>query len=97
MLRSFANRRERERSLSHQRLDQILAGDKQNLRRLTNISEGKLAAIAIKAHRPAATQFQIAFLHDTFMRLAHALDAVLRLAAIVGKLPDDFVIATGRR
>ncbi|MGZ8368249.1 MAG: hypothetical protein ACXWVK_05985, partial [Rhodoplanes sp.] len=33
---------------------------------------------------------------NAFMRLAHALDAVLRLAAIVGKLPDDFVIATGR-
>jgi hypothetical protein len=41
--------------------------------------------------------FQIAFLDDAFVRLTHALDTVLLLAAIIGKLPNDLVVAVGRR
>ena len=39
---------------------------------------------------------QIAFLDDALVRLAHALDAVLRLAAVVRKRADDLELAIGR-
>ena len=39
---------------------------------------------------------QVAFLDDALVRLAHALDAVLRLAAVVRKRADDLELAIGR-
>jgi hypothetical protein len=39
---------------------------------------------------------QIAFLDDALVRLAHALDAVLRLAAVVRKRTDHLELAIGR-
>lgn len=41
--------------------------------------------------------FQIAFLDDALMRLAHALDAVLQGAAALGQLSDDLVVSAGCR
>ncbi len=41
-------------------------------------------------------QLQIAFIHDAFMRLTRALDAIAQFTAFVRKRPDDFVIALGR-
>jgi len=41
----------------------------------------------------AATQ--IAFLDDALVRLAHALDAILRLAAVVRKRADDLELGIG--
>src|ERR1700730_14817715 len=45
----------------------------------------------------ASSLCQLAFLHHPLVRLAHALDAVLQLAALVRKLADDLVIAFSRR
>src|SRR5690349_1021536 len=39
---------------------------------------------------------QVAFLDNPLVRLAHALDAVLNLAAVVRKRADDFELAIGR-
>jgi hypothetical protein len=41
--------------------------------------------------------FHFAFLDDAFVRLAHALDAVLQFAVVVGKLPDNLVFPVCRR
>src|ERR1700719_415655 len=58
------------------------------------------------AHRPLNAQrggarrsvlAQIAFLDDALVRLAHALDAVLGLAAVVRQRADDLELAVGRR
>ena len=38
----------------------------------------------------ALNLFQVAFLHDPLMRLAHAFDPVLQLAAAFRELPDDY-------
>jgi hypothetical protein len=40
--------------------------------------------------------FQVAFIHDALVRLTAALDPVLRFPAIVGKLPENRVVAPGR-
>ena len=35
--------------------------------------------------------------YDALVRLAHTLDTVLLLSAVVGKLPNDLVVTIGRR
>jgi hypothetical protein len=40
--------------------------------------------------------FQVALLDHPFVRLARALDAVLLLAAVIWKRPDDLIFATRR-
>jgi hypothetical protein len=39
--------------------------------------------------------FQVALIHDALVRLTAALDPILRFAAILWKLPEDRVVATG--
>jgi hypothetical protein len=39
--------------------------------------------------------FELAFLHDAFVRLAHAFDAVMLLAIAVRKLSDNFIKTVG--
>jgi hypothetical protein len=41
-------------------------------------------------------RFQLAFINDTLMRLASALDAILYFAAAFGEFPENLIVSSGR-
>src|ERR1700760_4339653 len=62
----------------------------------TRLAGSAIASWTRAALRPPNLDlFQVAFLDHPFVRLAHALDAVLLLATVLRKLPDDLVFAVG--
>jgi hypothetical protein len=81
---------ERDRSLSHRRLESAPCQRSYKPSLSGRDLRDKILALPIKI-QPWRTS-NIAFLHHALMRLLHAFDAILPFTAFVGKLADDFVI-----